>query len=216
MKPQFPISPTAQAPAEPVAGKVSEPTMTWGIGAEFENPAALMHAAEVVRDAGYKWWDVYSPFPIHGMDKAMGLNWSKVSVFALTGGAIGFTTAVLLTTLTSIARPEWLASVPSGWYLDLFYPLVVQGKPYFSLPAFFPILFELSILLTAFGTIAGVLITNRLPRLYNPVFNWDYFAKATDDGFFLIIEAADPRYDRQKTAELLQTLGGKNITLIPR
>ncbi|MCS7063257.1 MAG: DUF3341 domain-containing protein [Methylacidiphilales bacterium] len=202
--------------ASPQQTTTPQPTLTWGIGAEFDSPASLLHAAKAIHNAGYKWWDVYTPFPIHGMDKAMGLNWSKVSVFAFIGGATGLTTGLLLTILTSIPRPQWLAHIPSGWLLDLFYPLVVQGKPYLALPAFFPVLFELTILLTAFGTIAGVLITNRLPRLYNPVFNWDYFAKATDDGFFLIIEAADPRYDRQKTAELLASLGGKNITLIPR
>lgn len=175
---------------------------TWGVGAEFLNARDIFHAAEKVRDRGFRWWDCYSPFPIHGMDKAMGMGKSWVSAISLLGGATGLTTAVLLETLTSV----------------YFYPLVVQGKPFFSLPAFVPIMFELTILLTAFGTIFGMLLFNLLPRFHHPVFNWDHFCrKASDDGFFIVIEACDPLAGNLAAVEeFLKQCGGRNITRIPR
>lgn len=190
-----PTSPTSSA--KPLA-----PADTWGIGAEFDHASAIFHAAEKVRDHGFRWWDCYSPFPIHGMDKAMGMGKSWVSALSLLGGATGLTTAVLLETITSV----------------FIYPMVVQGKPFFSLPAFVPIMFELTILLTAFGTVGGMLLFNLLPRFHHPVFNWDHFcAKASDDGFFIVIEACDPRAaDLASVEAFLKEAGGKNITRIPK
>lgn len=173
----------------------------YGIGAEFSSAASLFHAAEKVRDKGFKWWDVYSPFPIHGMDGAMGLGKSWVSFISLCGAATGLTTAVLLEFVT-------------GGFI---YRLIVQGKdPLLSLPAYVPVMFELTILLTAFGTVFGMLLFNLLPRLNHPVFNWDDFKKATDDGFFMVIEASDPLFSEEETGRLLQEIGGTNITVIPK
>ncbi|HSI85970.1 MAG: DUF3341 domain-containing protein [Candidatus Methylacidiphilales bacterium] len=172
----------------------------YGIGAEFKNPTALYEAAEKVRDRGFKFWDVYSPFPIHGMDGAMGLGKSWVSALSLIGGVTGFTTGLLLETITSV-------------YV---YPMVVQGKPFFSLPAFFPVMFELTILFTAFATVGGMFLINMLPRWHHPVFNWERFTKATDDGFFIVIETIDPRFDGPNTAAFLNSLGGTNITYISK
>jgi sterol desaturase/sphingolipid hydroxylase (fatty acid hydroxylase superfamily) len=179
-----------------------EPARTWGIGAEFLTAAAVFHAAEQVRDRGFRRWDVYSPFPIHGMDKAMGVGKSWVSAVSLLGAATGLITAVLLEAMTSV----------------YFYPIVVQGKPFFSLPAFVPVMFELTILLTAFGTVFGMLLFNLLPRYHHPVFNWDYFEKkATDDGFFIVIEASDPRAaSLDATERFLAEIGGIHITRIPK
>jgi hypothetical protein len=188
----------------------------YGIGAEFANAGELFHAAEKIRDAGFKWWDVHSPFPIHGMDGAMGIGKSWVSAVSLLGGLTGLTAAVTIENLTSLPAPKFLKGVDPGWYLDFFYPMMVQNKPYFSLPAFVPIMFELTILLTAFGTIFGLLLFSLLPRLNHPVFNWDYFAKATDDGFFLVIETEDPLFDEKDTLKMLEEIGGKNITLIEK
>ncbi len=184
-----------------MSAAASNSASSWhGIGAAFPSASALYHAAEGVRDRGFYFWDVYSPFPIHGMDKAMGLGKSKVSMFSLAGGAIGLTTAVLLQVVTSV----------------LIYPMVVQGKPYLSLPAFVPVMFELTILLTAFGTVVGLLLLNLLPRFHHPVFNWEAFSRVSDDGFFLIIEAEDPHFDPAKTADFLRELGGTEVTLIPK
>lgn len=139
-----------------------------GLGAEFPSAAALLHAAQKIHGLGFRRWDVYSPFPVHGMDHAMGFKRSRVSLFSLLGGITGLSTAFALIYYTSAIN----------------YPLIVQGKPYFALEPSLPIFFELTILLTAFGTVLGLLFLTLLPRLHHPVFNWDRFKKATDDGFF--------------------------------
>ncbi|NBQ56102.1 MAG: DUF3341 domain-containing protein, partial [Verrucomicrobia bacterium] len=150
---------------------MTHPTSTLhGLGAEFPSAAALLHAAKKIHALGFRRWDVYSPFPIHGMDHAMGFKRSRVSLFSLLGGITGLSTAFALIYYTSAIN----------------YPLIVQGKPYFALEPSLPIFFELTILLTAFGTALGLLFLTLLPRLHHPVFNWDRFKKATDDGFFLV------------------------------
>jgi hypothetical protein len=170
------------------------------MGAEYPSAAALYEAAKRVRDAGFKRWDVHSPFPIHGMDAAMGLGKSWLSAVVLFGGISGFLTACIL---------EFGPST-------FIYPLVVHGKPFDwrTVPAFFPIMFELTILFSAFAAFFAVLIMNGLPRLYHPVFNWDRFSRATNDGFFLVIEARDPRFTAAEAEQLLVESGGQRITVI--
>lgn len=170
----------------------------YGLGAEFSSAAALLEAAKKIYAHGFKKWDVYSPFPIHGMDHAMGFKRSRVSLFSLIGGFTGLTTAFVLIYYTSALN----------------YPLIVQGKPYFALEPSLPIFFELTILLTAFGTVLGLLLLTLLPRLHHPVFNWDRFQRATDDGFFLVLEVADPKFDPTASRQLLQGMGGTHITEI--
>ncbi|CAM8638313.1 Protein of unknown function DUF3341 [Candidatus Methylacidiphilaceae bacterium] len=170
----------------------------YGLGAEFSSAAALLEAAKKIYAHGFKKWDVYSPFPIHGMDHAMGFKRSRVSLFSLIGGFTGLTTGFVLIYYTSALN----------------YPLIVQGKPYFALEPSLPIFFELTILLTAFGTILGLLLLTLLPRLHHPVFNWDRFQRATDDGFFLVLEVADPKFDPTASRQLLQGMGGTHITEI--
>ena len=170
----------------------------YGLGAEFSTAAALLEAAKKIYAHGFKKWDVYSPFPIHGMDHAMGFKRSRVSLFSLIGGFTGLTTGFVLIYYTSALN----------------YPLIVQGKPYFALEPSLPIFFELTILLTAFGTVLGLLLLTLLPRLHHPVFNWDRFQRATDDGFFLVLEVADPKFDPAASRQLLQGMGGTHITEI--
>ncbi len=172
----------------------------YGMGAEYASPSALYEAAKQVRDAGFKRWDVHSPFPIHGMDDAMGLGKSWLSAAVLAGGVTGFLTAATLT------------FGPSSFI----YPLIVHGKPrdFFTVPAFFPIMFELTVLLAAFSAFFAMLIMNGLPRWYHPVFNWKRFERATNDGFFLVIEARDPRFTEAETRRLLEQTGGQHVTLI--
>jgi Protein of unknown function (DUF3341) len=178
---------------------MNHPTKTlFGLGAEFASAAALLEAAKQIYAHGFKKWDVYSPFPIHGMDHAMGFKRSRVSFFSLIGGFTGLTTAFVLIYYTSALN----------------YPLIVQGKPYFALEPSLPIFFELTILLTAFGTILGLLLLTLLPRLHHPVFNWDRFQRATDDGFFLVLEVTDPKFDPTASRQLLQGMGGTHITEI--
>jgi hypothetical protein len=178
---------------------MSQPTPSlFGLGAEFSSAGALLEAAKKVHSLGFRKWDVYSPFPIHGMDHAMGFQRSRVSLFSLIGGCTGLTVAFILIYYTSAIN----------------YPLIVQGKPYFALEPSLPIFFELTILLTAFGTVLGLLLLTLLPRLHHPVFNWDRFQRATDDGFFLVLESTDPRFDTASSRQLLQGIGGLHITEI--
>ncbi|MEM9445189.1 MAG: DUF3341 domain-containing protein [Verrucomicrobiota bacterium] len=173
--------------------------IVYGMGARFASPKALMEAAEKARDKGFRRWDVHSPFPIHGMDAAMGLGNSRVSAVSLAGGVTGFLTALILIFYSS----------------GIDYPLIVQGKPYFAFEPTFPIFFELTILLTAFGTIGGMLVFNRLPAWYHPAFNWDLFSeRVNDDGFFIIIQSRDPLFAEKETKEFLESLGGTDVTLI--
>jgi len=154
-----------------------------------------MHAAEQVRDAGYRKWDVISPFPIHGMDGAMGLNRSRVPRISLAGGITGFCTGMSMI-----------------FYMDAFdYKLTVGGKPFFSPMFAFPVSYELTILFTAFATIIGMFVLNGLPMHYHPVLNYDQMRRGTDDLFFIVIEAADTRYNAANTRALLEKIGGSEI-----
>lgn len=169
---------------------------SYGIIATFENTAELMHAAAQVRDAGYKRWDCITPFPVHGLDGAMGLGRSKVPRFSLAGGITGFCTGMSMI-----------------FYMDRFdYALTVGGKPFFSPLFAFPVSYELTILFTAFATIGGMFFVNRLPMHHHPVLHYEKIRRGTDDLFFIVIERADPRYDAATTLALLQKAGGKDIT----
>lgn len=174
---------------------MSELSKKYGLLAEFDSPANIMHAAEKVRDAGFRRWDVYTPFPVHGMDDAMGLKNSKVGWFTFIGGATGFTLGNLMI-----------------WWMNAFdYAIVVGGKPLFSPIFAFPVSYECTILLGAFGSLFGMLFLNRLPRLYHPLFKSARFRQVTHDKFFLAIESADPKYDDAETRKLLEEAGGKHI-----
>lgn len=171
---------------------------TYGIIASFEGPADLLHAAEKVRDAGYKKFDCHSPFPIHGMDEAMGLKPSPLGFIAAVGSLCVGGFAVLM---------QW-------WCSTIGYPIVTSGKPLFSFQAFVSITFELCILGAALFTVFGMFALNRLPTLYHPLFNSKRMETSGDDGFLLSIEAADPKFQLQQTQDLLKNAGGKNIEII--
>jgi hypothetical protein len=166
-----------------------------GYIARFDTPAAVMHAATQVRDAGYTKWDVITPFPIHGLDAAMGLRRSRVPRFTLVGGVTGYTAAMLCI---------WAMN-------DWDYPLVVGGKPLFSPMFSFPVSYELTILFAAFATIGGIFLLNRLPMHYHPVLKYDQVHRATDDAFYVVIEAMDPKFTQDSARQLLQGAGAKQI-----
>lgn len=169
-----------------------------GIMAEYTTPADAMHAAEKVRDAGFRKWDVFTPFPVHGMDKAMGLKNSKVGWFSFIGGVTGYTTGMLMI---------W-------WMNAVDYQIVIGGKPMFSPFGAFPPSYELTILLGAFGAIGGMLFLNRLPRLHHPLLKNKRFALATHDRYFVVIETADPKFNEVETRKLLEAAGSKRIELV--
>jgi hypothetical protein len=172
--------------------------MKFGMLAEFSTPADLMHAAEKIRDAGYRRWDVFSPYPIHGMNQAMGLKNSRVGWFGFIGGCTGYTTGMLMI-----------------WWMNAHdYPILVGGKPMFSPYFAFPPSYELTILFTAFGSIIGMLLLNKLPRLYNPLQKVPRFAKVTHDSYFLVVETTDPKYSEAETRKLLESVGSKHIEIV--
>ncbi len=177
---------------------MAETSKSYGLIAEFETPADTMHAAERVRDAGYQKWDVFSPFPIHGMDKAMGMKNSKVGWFSFLGGATGYTTGMLMI-----------------WFMNAIdYPLVVGGKPMFSPFGAFPVAYEMTILLGAFGAILGMMFLNRLPRLHHPLLKHGRFSLVTHDRFFVVIETSDPKYSELEIRKLLEAAGSKRIEVV--
>jgi hypothetical protein len=171
---------------------------THGMIAAFENPAALIAAARRAREAGYRHFDCYSPFPIHGMDDAMGEKRSPVGLIvggmALLGASIGF------------SLQTWVSTAA--------YPLVISGKPHFSWQAYIIITFALFVLFGAFGAVISMFRLNRLPRLHHPMFHSELLEKASDDGFLLGIEAADTNFDETRTREFLASIGGTHIELI--
>jgi hypothetical protein len=161
----------------------------------FATPAALTHACEGLRDAGYRNFDAHTPFPVHGLDRAMGLKPSPlgwiVLACGLTGGAGAFTL-------------QW-------WVHTLGYAQNISGKPFFAFQAYVPITFELTVLFAAFGTFLGVWGLSRLPRLFHPVMQHPAFARATDDRFLISVEADDPKFDHEKTRALLVALGDADV-----
>jgi hypothetical protein len=170
----------------------------YGVLARFRGPADLVEAAGRLRAAGFRRFDTYSPFPVHGTDGAMGLGRSTVPLFTLAGGLIG------------LAFAQWIQ-----WYQStLGYALITGGKPLNSAEAFVPITFETMILYAAFGSIAGMLLLNGLPRLYHPVFRGRSFARITDDGFFVTAESRDPMFDRCETLALLAAAGAIEIEFL--
>ena len=178
------------------ADKTTSPT--YAVAANFDSAQAIYEAAGVVREKGYTKWECYTPFMVHGLDKQMGMARSKVPVFTFLGGVTGFFTGMFIV-----------------WYMNAFdYPLIVGGKPFFSAIYPFPVFYELTILLAAFGTFFGMFITNRLPRHNHPVFEFKRFAATPDDKFAIVIEAGDPNYDEKDTHALLKELGGKHVTAV--
>jgi len=166
--------------------------------AEFDSTKSVLHAAEKLRDAGYKAFDTHTPFPVHGMDAAMGLSDSKLGFIVFTGGATGTTIAFTM----------------MYWMNGIDYPLIIGGKPPFSIPSMIPIMFELTVLLSAFSAVFGMFHLNRIPRHHHPVFNSERFQRVTDDRFFVSVDASDPKFDLEKTKKLLASAHASHLEVI--
>ncbi len=179
-------------------GSGRTPKKLYAVAAEFDGPKSIYAAAEKIRDRGFKGWDCYTPYYVHGLDKAMGQSKSMVGLFTFAGGFGGLVGGFLLVTITSV-------------YV---YPIDTQGKPYFSLPGFVPILDLLMIILSAIMSIVGMVVLSGLPRLHHPLWEWDAFTRATHDKFFIVIEANDPRFNEKASIDLLTEIGGTNLTYI--
>lgn len=168
----------------------------YGMLAEFDTPDAMVHATEQAYEHGYRKMDAYSPFPIEEASEALHFHKTAVPFFVLVGGLTGATLGFML---------QWI-----GTAID--YPLNVGGRPLFSWPAFIPITFESTILLAGFAAIISVILLNGLPRPYHPVFNGENFERATDDRFFLCIEAKDPQFDLAETRAFLESQKPLNVS----
>lgn len=174
----------------------------YGMLAEFDGPAELYHAAEMVRDAGYSRWDTHTPFPIHGMEDAMGIKRTILPVLVAGGGFTGAVLGYLM-----------------QWWMSQDYKLLVQGKPWGHLidggwEPFVPIIFELGVLLAAFTAIFGMLAMNGLPRWNHPLMKKSRFLRSSQDKFFVSIEANDPSFDPEKTRVLLERAGARAIEFV--
>lgn len=170
----------------------------WGIVAEFDTPAAIYQAAEKVTAQGYTRVDAHTPFPVHGLDKALRQGPSHLGWIVICCGALGICLAQLM---------MW-------WMNAVDYTFWVSGKEPYAWPTTIPITFECMVLLSGFGAVFGMFGINRLPRLHHPIFNHTTIHRATDDRFFLSIEATDPKFDSNQTARFLESIGGKHVEVL--
>lgn len=170
----------------------------YGVLAEFESPGALVKASRQVRDAGYTEFDAYSPFPVHGIDDAMGIKRTVLPLLVFGGGITG--------TLGGAFLQWWM----NAWN----WPWNVSGKPAWSIPANVPIAYETTILLSVLTCFFGMWVLNKLPQVWHPFFKSDRFLKASDDGFFLGIEAKDKRFDQARTIALLEKAGATAVEAV--
>ncbi|MDQ3023179.1 MAG: DUF3341 domain-containing protein [bacterium] len=163
---------------------------------EFADVNALMEASRRVRDAGFNKWDAHTPYPVHGLNEAMGLKPTILHWIVLGAGLSGFAGAVLL-----------------QWWMNAYdYPYIVSGKPFWSIPANVPIMFELTVLFAGITTFLGQFFFNKLPTFYHPVFHSARFEqRAMTDRFYISIESEDPLYDGARTARFLQELPGQTF-----
>lgn len=169
----------------------------FGLAAEFDDPDALLSAAVAAREAGYRKMDAYTPFPVHGLADALKFDdWRLPWVIFLAGvggTATGFGFQI---------------------YTQLDYPWNVGGRPLISWPAYIPIAYECTILFAAGAAVVFMILLNGLPRPHHPVFNTPRFDRASQDRFFLTVEATDPKFDREATAQFLTTLGPQYVSEI--
>ena len=169
----------------------------FGVLAEFKDPAGLFHAAEKTCSAGYTQYETYSPFPIHGMDKAMNLKESILGWIVAAGGSIGL-----------------IGALTMQWWMGTDYPYILSGKEFFAYPAAVPVAFELMVLLAAFAAVFGMFTLNGLPQLYHPLLKSKLFKGVTNDKFFIAIEATDKKYNTAKVSSFLNSIGAINVEVI--
>ena len=178
---------------------VAAPSKPFGTVAWFPTPAGLLHAVDRLYVDGYRKMDCHTPFPVHGLDKAMRLRDSDLAWVILAAGTSGLVFAIGLAYWT-----QWID-----------YPLIIGGKNGWSWPAYVPIFFELTVLFSALTAFGGLWAFLGLPRPHHPVFHHTQFHRATDDGFFVAVEAADPKYDAARLKTLLESLGAQDVEEVP-
>ncbi|HWO13624.1 MAG TPA: quinol:electron acceptor oxidoreductase subunit ActD [Polyangiaceae bacterium] len=187
------MSESAETPAV-----VKEPEQLHGLLAEYTTPEELLQAARRVKDAGYSRWDTFSPFPVHGIDPAMGIKRTVLPWIVLVAGLTGGSLALFF--------QWWTSSVDYRW--------IVSGKPFWSIPANIPITFELTVLFAALSCFVSMLVLNKLPLPSHPLDRYKRFARVTNDRFFVLIQASDPRFDRRETAKLLDATNPRAVEAV--
>lgn len=171
--------------------KKAKPPRAFGWVAEYADDNKLLEAARKVRDSGYTRTDAFTPFPVHGIDEALGIKATVLPWFTLCAGATGTSIALIM-----------------QWWMNAFdYPYIISGKPFASWPAFIPVAFELTILFAAYTTVIAMLGLNGLPRFSNPLFTNPKFDRATDDRFFLWVDSRDKYFNTEKVKSLLDSTG---------
>lgn len=175
---------------------MEHPVHVHGVMGEFATAKQLVRATQKTREAGYRAFDAYAPFPVEGLSQAMGLRRSWVPFLTLVGGLLGG--------MTGFGFQYWVNV--------LAYPMNVAGRPLNSWPAFIPVTFELTILGASTFAVFGMLALNKLPHPYHPVFNVARFARATSDRFFICIESQDAKFNAADSAKFLQSVGAENVT----
>lgn len=170
----------------------------YGVVGEFRTADDVVEAVRKCYAAGYRSMDVMSPFPLHGVDEAMHAPRSILGYIVLCCGLTGLTFGFLL---------QW-------WTGGIDYPLVIAGKPYFAIESSIPVMFECTILFSAFGSLLGMLAINGLPRLHHPAFTARWSDRSTDDRFLLIIQANDPKFKPAECARFLESVGAFSTELV--
>ena len=179
-----------------MATATMRPPAIYGLMAEFDDPTALVAAAKRTYAAGYRKIDTFSPYPIEEAWEAIGQHDRRLSLIVLGGGLVGL--------LTGLGLQEWVHQIA--------YPMNIAGKPLNSWPQFVPVIFELTILFAALSGVIGMILLNGLPMPYHPVFNVARFERASRDKFFLVVESADPKFDRMQTLDFLRGLNASEVS----
>jgi hypothetical protein len=166
-----------------------------GVVALYDDPDALVRAAQRVRDAGFTRWDCHTPFPVHGLDRAMGLKASPVPTIALSAGFVGLVAAIVLT----------------GGLNALHYPIRIAGKPMLSWQAFVPLYFELFVLFAAVTIMGALFVFCRLGRWHSPLHDTGVMRDVTSNRFAIVLESADPVFSETGAKTLLESTGCGDI-----
>jgi ActD protein len=167
----------------------------YGIVAEFATAEQLLGATRRAHAAGFRQMDAYTPFPVEGLSDALGFHPKTVPLIGLIGGMVG--------AATGYAMQFFIHAISL--------PINVGGRPLNSWPSFIPVTFEMGVLFSALSLFFGILILNKLPQPYHPLFDIEAFARASRDRFFLCIEARDPHFDFDATRQFLLELGALEV-----
>lgn len=165
-----------------------------GMVALFQKPHDLIRAAKMLQSRQTKLFDCFTPYPIHGLDAAMGLPRSRIPLVTLIFGLIGCAAGFYF--------QYWVSAV--DW------PLIVGGKPFNSWPAFIPITFECTVLFGGLSTAAALFIICRLPNFKPKILD----PEITNNRFAVFISKQDKMYEEGELKKLLTELGAYEVRVV--